>query len=99
MRRQQQPISPIEPFGIGRLPPRLDVTCSQMLRIRDTCHPALRLGEQHTRAEDTLAAASSHELLFESRPEVAHDFRIVNLFNFRTAWEGRQLRKRVEVRL
>src|SRR5207249_1223088 len=75
------------------------MTGSEVLRIRDAGHPTLGLGQQHTRSEDALTASSSHELLFKRRSKVALDLWIIELFNVRSAWERRQLRECVEVRL
>ena len=71
VRREQQAIGAVEALGIGRVPPRLDVTSFQMPRLVHTRDATELLAQENVGPEHALATSRSDKLLSERRSDDA----------------------------
>ena len=100
VRRQQQAVGAVEALGIGRVPPRLDVTRFQMSRLVHARHATELFPQENVGPEHTLTTPRSDKLLPERRSGDARvDNRSLEVGRLRRALKNGDRRVRVPVRL
>ena len=97
--RQQQAVRTVEPFGVTRVSPRLDMTCFQMPRLVHARDATELFAQKNVGSEYTLTTSRSDKLFSERRSDNASVAIALSVRRLRRALKHGDRRVRIPVRL